>query len=238
MRPIPAIDVLDRRVVRLRRGDFDAVTVYSDDPAGIATGYVAAGADRLHLVDLNGARSGALDLALIQRVAEVVPDLQVGGGIRTPSDGVSAIDAGASRVVVGSMAVHDAPGLIDLIGSVGGGRVVVAVDVRDGKARGSGWLDDGESVRSVVERAVDAGCGSLLVTGIDRDGTMAGPDLDLLGSVRSWAPAVEIIASGGIATLDDLDRASATGADAAVVGRALLDGAFTIQMLMERFGDP
>lgn len=235
MLPIPAIDVLDGRVVRLLRGDYQRVTVYSDDPVAVASRYVAAGARRIHLVDLAGARDGIVSVSLIRRLADVVPDLQVGGGIRTVTPALAALDAGAARVVVGSLAVHDPDELGRLVVTVGGERVVVAVDVRDGRARGSGWQDDGVPARVVVERAVAAGAASVLVTGIDRDGTMEGPDLDLLREVRSWAPTVEIIASGGVSSLRDLDAAAESGADAAVVGKALLDGVIDPIEMMDRF---
>jgi phosphoribosylformimino-5-aminoimidazole carboxamide ribotide isomerase len=236
MLAIPAIDVLDEKVVRLLRGEYADVTVYADDPAAVAHRYVAAGANRIHLVDLDGARSGAVDLGLVSRIGDGVPDLQVGGGIRTVTAALGVLAAGASRVVVGSLAVHDPDELGRLVTTVGDDRVVVALDVRDGRARGEGWEDDGVPSRIVAERALAAGVTSLLVTGIDRDGTMAGPDLELLSEVRAVAPGVEIIASGGVSSLSDLDAAHDAGADAAVVGKALLEGAFTIEELMGRFG--
>ena len=169
-------------------------------------------------------------------MAAVVPHLQFGGGIRTVTPAVAALDAGAARVVVGSLAVHDPDELGRLVATVGGDRVVVAVDVRDGMARGAGWHDEGLPARTVIERALAAGAESLLVTGIERDGTLNGPDLDLLAEVRSIAPNTEIVASGGVADLDDLDAAAAHGADAAVVGKALLEGVFTVEELVARFG--
>ena len=236
MLAIPAVDVLDGMIVRLLQGDFERVTTYANDPLPTITRYVEAGARRIHLVDLDGARGGTTSLDLVRRVAAVVPDLQVGGGIRTATPAIAALDAGATRVVVGSLAVHDPDELGRLVATVGGGRVVVAVDIRDGMARGSGWLDGGIPARTAIQRALAVGVESLLVTGIERDGTLNGPDLDLLVEVRSLAPNVEIIASGGVAALDDLSAAAAHGANAAVVGKALLEGVFAIEELMTRFG--
>jgi phosphoribosylformimino-5-aminoimidazole carboxamide ribotide isomerase len=236
MLAIPSVDVLDGRIVRLLRGDFDQVTDYGDDPLPTITKYVEAGARRIHLVDLDGARYGTTSLELVQRVAAVVPDLQVGGGIRTATRAVAALDAGAARVVVGSLAVHDPDELSRLVATVGSDRVVVAVDVRDGMARGSGWTDRGVPAGTTIQRALSTGVESLLVTGVERDGTLGGPDLDLLVDVRSLAPNTEIIASGGVGALNDLDAAGAHGADAAVVGKALLEEVFTIGELMARFG--
>ena len=236
MLAIPAIDVLDGQVVRLLRGDYAEVTVYPDDPATVAAGYVAAGATRIHVVDLNGARDGTVSLPLIQSLLAVVPDLQVGGGLRTVTPALAVLEAGAARVVVGSMAVHDPDELGRLVATVGSDRVVVAIDVRGGMARGEGWVDEGVRTDVIVERALASGAGSLLVTGIDRDGTLQGPDLELLSEVRALAPTIEVIASGGVASFADLDAAAAVGADAAVVGKALLEGVFTIEELMVRFG--
>jgi phosphoribosylformimino-5-aminoimidazole carboxamide ribotide isomerase len=235
MQPIPAIDILDGRVVRLLHGDFDDVTVYSEDPVGLAASYVAAGASRIHVVDLSGARGGTISLDLVRSVARTIPDLQIGGGIRTVSTALAVLAAGAARVVVGSLAVRDADALGRLIAAAGASRVVVAVDVREGRARGEGWSDEGVPTRVVVERALTTGAQSLLVTGIDRDGTLEGPDLELLSEVRALAPGVEIIASGGVASLDDLEAVAGAGVDAAVIGRALLAGRFSIEQLLQRF---
>ena len=233
--PIPAIDVLDGRVVRLQQGDYEHVTVYAEDPVPLIAAYVSAGASRIHLVDLGGARDGTIDVGLVTSVASVVPDLQVGGGIRSEVSAQRVIDAGATRVVVGSVAVHEPEVLQRIAEAVGADRVVVAIDVRAGRARGTGWQDDGASYGDVVDRAVDLSVGSLLVTGIDRDGMLTGPDLELVRAVRNLAPRTELIASGGVAALEDLDRASTAGADAAVIGKALLDGRFDAVELFERF---
>lgn len=237
MIPIPAIDVLGGRVVRLLRGSFAAVTDFGDDPVRLASSYAEAGAERLHLVDLSGARTGRIDVALVASVARVAPGLQVGGGIRSVADAVAVLDAGAARVVVGSLALSEPDAVAALADEMGGARVVVAIDVRAGRARGSGWTDDGAPFDGVVVAAVAAGASSLLVTGIDRDGAMSGPDLELVTDVRRLAPAVEIIASGGVAELADLDRAAAAGADAAVIGRALLEGRFTLREALAHCND-
>jgi len=224
---IPAIDVLGGRVVRLMRGDFDKVTVYEDDPFTVAAGYATDGARRLHVVDLDGARRGRLDVGFVEQLAELDLELQLGGGIRTVDSARELLDRGVARVVVGSMAIATPALLDELVATVGGSRVVVAIDIRAGAALGSGWLDDGRRYAAVVGDAVDAGAGSLLVTGIDRDGLMEGLDLGLLARVLQMAGRVEVIASGGIGSVDDLMAAAATGADGAVVGRALLERAFT-----------
>lgn len=229
MEIIPAIDVLDGKVVRLVEGDFERVTVYGDDPVAFAGRWVAEGARRLHLVDLAGARDGTQDLDLIRSVAAAGAAVQVGGGIRDLDRARDALQAGAGRVVVGTMAVHRPQDLADLVEAVGGERVVAAVDVRRGRAVGSGWVDDGRDLDEVLTDAAASGVAGVLVTGIGRDGTMTGPDLDLLRRARGFLPGRELIASGGIASVEDVDAAEEAGADAAVVGRALLEGAIRLR---------
>jgi phosphoribosylformimino-5-aminoimidazole carboxamide ribotide isomerase len=225
---IPAVDVLGGRVVRLVEGDYERATIFGHDPAGVVGRWIADGATRIHLVDLAGARSGVRDIGLIKAIAATGASLQVGGGIRDLAAARAALRAGAARVVVGTMAVHDPAQLGRLVTALGEMRVVAAVDVRRGMARGSGWSDEGRDADAVLADAVAVGVGSILVTGIARDGTLAGPDLELLRRARAAVPGCELIASGGIGDLDDLRQTAAAGADAVVVGRALLEGRFTL----------
>jgi len=234
MRIIPAVDVLDGAAVRLTRGDYGAVTVYSDDPGSVASRWAADGVSLVHVVDLEAARTGRRQLGVLAAMAGQGTDLQLGGGIRTAQDARDVIDAGASRVVIGSVLVADEPETARIVDSVGSDRVVAAIDVRDGRAVGSGWLDDGVTVDEMAERITRTGIVAALVTGIERDGTMEGPDIDLLGQVRVLLPDVELIASGGVGSLDDL-RSLATPpglADGAIVGRALYEGRFTLAQAM------
>ena len=147
MEVIPAVDVLDGKVVRLVEGDFSRVTRYADDPAAQARRWIDGGAQRVHLVDLSGARSGVVSAGLIERVAATGVDFQVGGGIRSVAAAVEALDAGAGRVVVGTVAVEDAGLLAGMIEAVGARRVVVALDVRAGRSVGSGWAGSGREWR-------------------------------------------------------------------------------------------
>ncbi len=226
---IPALDVLDGGVVRLLRGSFDETTRFAGRVEDWASRYRDQGARRIHVVDLEGARSGDVDVALCQAVASLGLEVQLGGGIRTIATAGRVLATGVGRVVIGSMAVSQPALLSRLVAELGGDRVVVAVDVRHGAARGSGWLDEGRDYQAVVGDSVQAGVGSLLVTGIETDGTMGGPDVELLSSVRTQAPDVEIIASGGVGRLEDLTAVAAAGADAVVIGRALLEGAFSFE---------
>jgi phosphoribosylformimino-5-aminoimidazole carboxamide ribotide isomerase len=226
---IPAVDVLGGAVVRLVRGDYDAVTAYSDEPAAIALRWVLAGAPIVHVVDLEGARSGMPSPGLWRDLRDAGIPFQIGGGIRDGATATSAVRHGASRVVVGSAAVHDAEALGAIVEAVGGSSVVAAIDVRDGMAVGSGWLDDGVALETVVASVLDSGVGSALVTGIERDGVLDGPNTDILETVRAISPGLSLIASGGVGSLDDLAMLRDSGYEAAIVGRALYENRFTLE---------
>lgn len=216
---IPAVDVLGGEAVRLRRGAYDDVVERADDPAALARRWRELGAPRVHLVDLEGARSGRVRPELAGRVAAAcapVP-LQASGGIRSPADAHALLAAGANRVIVGTAAWPDpAPWVAEL-----GEALAIAIDVRDGRLRTGGWMrDEGLGVREALERAQAAGVSRLLVTAIDRDGTLAGPDLELVEQAAGTGLAV--LAAGGIRSPEDVAALAEAGAEAAVVGRALL----------------
>jgi phosphoribosylformimino-5-aminoimidazole carboxamide ribotide isomerase len=222
---VPAIDLLDGCVVRLRQGRYDRPTSYSDDPVAVAERLSEAGATRLHVVDLDAARAGARPPAHARILARIAAlpgvRLQLGGGIRTGDDVAAAIETGAWRVVVGTLAAQDPATAGRLARDTG--RVVAAVDCREGTVRVRGWeADSGADPRELVERLVDAGVRDVAVTAIERDGTGAGPDVGLIGRLRSAVPG-ELIAAGGVYAAADVTAALGAGADAVVVGRALYE---------------
>jgi phosphoribosylformimino-5-aminoimidazole carboxamide ribotide isomerase len=223
---VPAVDVLDGRVVRLLRGSFEQVTVYGGDPLTVGESWIGEGATLIHLVDLEGARSGAPDVALWKRFGKAGVPFQVGGGVRDARMAGEALAAGAARVVMGTAAVRSPEALEELART---GRVVAAIDVRQGQARGEGWIGPGRGVSDVLTDLAAIGVERVMVTAIARDGTMSGPDLELIGQVRGLAPQLAIIASGGVGTLGDLGLLSHAGCEAAVVGRALYERRFTLQ---------
>jgi phosphoribosylformimino-5-aminoimidazole carboxamide ribotide isomerase len=216
---IPAVDVLGDEVVRLRQGDYDDVVARAADPLEAAERWADAGAVRLHLVDLDGARSGRVRPDLVRRVAAAcapVP-VQASGGIRSLDDAHALLEAGADRVVVGTAAWPDPAPWVDALGS----SLIVAVDVRAGRVRTAGWTrDDGLRTGKALARARTAGVARCLVTAIERDGTLAGPDLELVREAAAAGPAV--IAAGGIRSPEDVSALATAGAEAVVVGRALL----------------
>jgi phosphoribosylformimino-5-aminoimidazole carboxamide ribotide isomerase len=227
---IPALDLLDGAAVRLLRGSYRDVTVYAVDALDAVAWLAAEGATLVHVVDLDAARGRPRDGDTLERIASSGLRFQVGGGIRTPEDAASAIAAGAEAVVIGSTITEGGPHPEAIVETVGVDRVVAAIDVRDGRARGSGWLDSGTPLVEVVDRVVALGVTQALVTGIERDGTMEGPDVSLLERVRSLAPDLGLIASGGVGSIDDLHtiRESHAAVGAVVVGKALYERRFTL----------
>jgi phosphoribosylformimino-5-aminoimidazole carboxamide ribotide isomerase len=210
---IPAVDVLGEGAVRLERGDYDSVVERAGEPVALAERWVAAGATRIHLVDLDGARSGRVRPELVRAIAETGVPVQASGGIRNLADARALLDAGADRVVVGTAAWPDPSPWFEL-----GDALVLALDVRDGEVRTAGWTV-GTGVRFEDALALAAGR-RMLVTAIDRDGTLAGPDVEL---VRQAVDARgRVLAAGGIRSVEDVAALAEAGAEAAIVGRALL----------------
>lgn len=209
---IPAVDVLGNEAVRLHRGDYDDVVERAADPVDLALDWVRQGASRIHLVDLDGARSGKLRPALVRAVAGAGVPVQASGGIRSIEDAWTLLEAGADRVVVGTAAWPDPAPWFEL-----GEALVLALDVLGDEIRASGWTEGtGLGLDEALDRAGDA---RVLVTGIDRDGTLAGPDLELVE--RAATDGRRVLAAGGVRSPDDVAALARAGAEAAIVGRAL-----------------
>lgn len=227
---IPAVDVLGGDVVRLIQGDYGSVTRYDVDPVAVASRFVAEGATLVHVVDLEAARGGECALDLVERLGAAGVPFQLGGGIRSAAVARAVIDLGAERVVIGSALVSDAASAKEIVEAVGHGAVVGAVDVRDGRVRGSGWLDEGIPLVDVIAILGSLGIERALVTGIEKDGTMKGLALDLYELVRSLAPDLTLIASGGVGSLEDLGVLvdSNVGLEGVIVGRALYERRFSL----------
>lgn len=229
MELIPAIDLTAGRVVRLSEGDFGRATVYGDDPIALARRWADAGADQLHLVDLDGVRAGrAVQARLIGRIVAAVSPVrcQVAGGLRTEDAVAVALGAGADRAVLGTALLADPALAQRLTTRFGASRIVAALDVRDGRAVGEGWRDGapGSPVLDALGASRSAGIVAFAVTAIARDGLLAGPDLALYRELRAAMQGTSLIASGGIASIADLHDLAEVGADAAILGRALYEG--------------
>jgi phosphoribosylformimino-5-aminoimidazole carboxamide ribotide isomerase len=229
---IPAIDLVDGRVVRLVQGRFDAATDFGDDLDAIADRFAAAGARWLHVIDLDAARTGERSEQHRRLLARVAArkrgKLQVGGGFRTVESVEQALDEGVDRVLVGTLAFRD-PGAFAALVAAHGPRICLTADSLEGSVRMAGWLEDsGEPTVELVRRLDGEGVGAFLVTAIDRDGTLAGPDLRLLDQVRAATSGV-LLASGGIGSAADVRRVAEAGCDGVVIGRALLAGTLELE---------
>lgn len=228
---IPALDLLGEGAVSLEQGDFGRVRARSD-PFELVERFVTAGARFLHVVDLDGARNGRLRPRLIARLAHAASPaaVQASGGIRSLADAEELLEAGAARVVVGTAAFAD-PGALERYATALGDRLVVAVDARDGRLALAGWLRTTDlAAGDAAALCADAGVTRILCTAIARDGTLAGPDLDLLRVVRDRS-RLPVVAAGGIGSEADLDAVRQAGCEGAIVGRAILEGAVPLSVL-------
>ncbi len=223
---IPALDIRAGRCVRLLQGNYERETVYGDDPVAVACRWEAEGAERLHVVDLDGAREGTRpNAALIARLVRAVSiPVQVGGGIRTLEAARALLDEGAERVVLGTAAVDARHRLREWLDPLSAERVVVGVDARDGRVATRGWLETTDlDARTFCASLADAGVARVLLTDIGRDGTLAGPNV---GAVRQVAGdgRLRVLASGGVSQVAHVRDLATAGAEGAIVGRALYDG--------------
>jgi len=237
---IPAIDLNDGKCVRLRQGDMSDVTVFSEDPVAMARHWVAQGARRLHIVDLNGARSGRpVNEAVIRKMIAAVGDdipVQLGGGIRDLDTIERYIDDGVAYVVIGTAAVKS-PGFLQDACTAFGGHVIVSLDARDGKVATDGWSKlTGHDVIDLAKKFEDYGVDAILYTDIGRDGMMTGVNIEATVELAR-AVKIPVIASGGVSGMADIERLCAVepeGIEAAILGRSLYEGAIDFQAAQSR----
>jgi phosphoribosylformimino-5-aminoimidazole carboxamide ribotide isomerase len=232
MEIIPAVDLSGGRVVRLLQGDYGRVTDFDETPDEAADRFSLAGAGWLHVIDLDAARDGQRSpehAAVLERLARRRGTrLQVGGGFRSAQQVEAALAAGVQRVLIGTLAARD-PEAVATLAARWGPRICVCADALEGTVRIAGWREDaGESASAFVARFTARGVCAFLVTAIERDGTLAGPDLQLLAGVRAVTDGV-LLAAGGFATLEHVAAARDAGCDGAVVGRALYDGSLNLR---------
>ncbi|MCQ9618124.1 1-(5-phosphoribosyl)-5-[(5-phosphoribosylamino)methylideneamino]imidazole-4-carboxamide isomerase [Paenalcaligenes niemegkensis] len=227
---IPAIDLQDGRCVRLRQGDLDDATVFSDDPGAMATQWLDQGARRLHLVDLNGAVSGkpinqAAIKAIIKAVDGEVP-VQIGGGIRDLDTIEAYLDSGMSYVIIGTAAVKS-PGFLRDACSAFPGHIIVGLDARDGKVATEGWSKlTRHDVLDLAKKFEDYGCESIIYTDIGRDGMLTGVNIEATVSLSRHV-SIPVIASGGVASMSDIEalcEVEHEGIEGVILGRSLYEG--------------
>ena len=234
----PAIDLRGGKCVRLLQGDYERETIFGEDPVAMARGFVTAGARRLHIVDLDGAKDGVPSQAeLVGRmVAAAGVPCQLGGGIRSLETVGRYLAAGVDRVVVGSVAI-ESPELLTEMAAAFPGRIVLGLDARDGRVAVRGWLETSPlEALDVARRHAGLPLAAIVFTDIATDGMLSGPNLPALAAMVQAVP-LPIVASGGIASAADIRHVAATGAAGCIVGRALYEGAVTLPAAVEAAGD-
>ena len=228
----PALDIREGRVVRLLQGDYAKQTTYGDDVLPRAQAFKDAGATWMHLVDLDAAKAGGYTLAplLAQISSQTGLKVQTGGGVRGRDDVAKILDAGASRVVVGSVAVRDPDTVIGWLNEFGAERITIALDTRQGedgvwRLPVHGWTETADvTLDELAQRYAAAGMKHLLCTDISRDGMLSGPNIELYAHLAKLLPGVAVQASGGVRHVADVAAAKAAGCGGAVLGKALLEG--------------
>jgi phosphoribosylformimino-5-aminoimidazole carboxamide ribotide isomerase len=222
----PAIDVLGKKAVRLYKGDYNKVTTYNDDPVSVAHRFKAAGADRIHLVDLDGARTGeAVNYEIFAEIKQKTGLLcEVGGGIRTIERIADYLSLGIDRVIIGTAALEKDGFVKEAVGRFGADRIAVGIDIRDGKVAVRGWIETmNTDVFDFFEKMIADGEKTFICTDISKDGAMQGANTGLYREL-SERFAVDLIASGGVSTLDDVQKLAKLGIHGAIIGKALYTG--------------
>ena len=233
---IPAIDIIEGQCVRLTKGDYDQKTVYRDSPAEVAKEFEEIGFKRLHVVDLDGAKSKHIVNSEVLR--RITTDTQLvvdfGGGIKTDEDIEKAFTAGASMVTIGSIAVTNPDLFMGWLEKYGAERIILGADVRHGKVSINGWKEDSsEDLLPFLKKYVDAGVKNVLCTEISKDGTLTGPAIELYQSMMAAYPELHLIASGGVSSIDDIKALEAAGIPAVVFGKAIYEGKINLNELWD-----
>ena len=231
---VPAIDLIDGRCVRLTRGDYGQQKTYDGSPVDVARSYADAGVERIHLVDLSGAKAGApCNLGTLEAIAGAVScELEWGGGIGTTEALKSVFDAGATHAIAGSVAALK-PELFEQWLDLYGARMILGADVRDGRVAVKGWLEEAPlTIDQLVERFLPRGLRECIVTDIARDGMLQGPSIGLYTRIQTAWPGVVFTVSGGVSSLEDLRALDALGLKKAIVGKAIYENRITLKDIM------
>ena len=233
---IPAIDIIDGQCVRLTKGDYDQKTVYRNSPAEVAKEFEQKGFKRLHVVDLDGAKSKHIvnDEVLHRITTETNLTVDFGGGIKTDEDIEKAFSAGAAMVTVGSIAVTQPELFMGWLEKYGADRMILGADVRNGKISINGWKEDSaEDLLPFLRKYIDAGVKTVLCTEISKDGTLQGPAIELYKEVMAAYPTLHLIASGGVSSIDDIKALDRAGIPAVVFGKAIYEGKINLNELWD-----
>ncbi len=238
MKILPAIDLKNGQCVRMLRGDYDTAHKVAEDPVETAKNFLAAGAEMIHMVDLDGAKDGThANYDVVKRVIqETGAVVELGGGIRKMSDVDAVLDLGVARVIIGSAAVKD-PEFVRKAVLKYGEKIAVGIDARGGTVRTEGWLKDSGEDFLEFARLMDSYCvNTIIFTDIDKDGMLEGPNFDQLAQLRE-AVSCKIVASGGITTLRDIAQLQELGIDGAIAGKAVYSGTLDLATAIQAVGD-
>lgn len=233
---IPAIDVIDGHCVRLSQGDYGSRKIYDASPSDMAAAYADCGVKRIHLVDLDGAKASApRNLSTLEKVASRVNvEIEWGGGVKTSAALSSVFDAGASHAIVGSMAAVDPELFGQWLTLFGTGKMILGADVKEGKIAVNGWLETVPmEIADLVNRLLPSGLEQVICTDISRDGMLCGPSFDLYANLRREFPSVCFTVSGGISSMDDIERLDRQGEKKVIVGKAIYENRISLEEIKQ-----
>jgi len=239
MQIIPAIDILDGKCVRLTQGDFSQVATYSEEPTEVAKRFEAAGLDRLHIVDLDGARRGVVtNLAVLESIAaETHLVIDFGGGVKTDDDVRTILEAGAAMVNIGSIAVKAPDTFNAWLDQYGPDRFLLGADAKNGKLCVDGWKTVTEiDVSPFLSEYVVKGLNEAFVTDVGKDGSMQGPSIELYRQICGALPDFRLVASGGVRSIDDIEKLKQIGCSGVIIGKAIYEGTITLDELARYVG--
>ena len=237
MEIIPAIDIIDGKCVRLTQGDYAQKKIYNEHPLEVAVAFEDAGLQRLHLVDLDGAKAGAVKnwkvLETLAGKTSLIIDF--GGGIKTAKDVDIVLNSGAALATVGSIAVKDPELLVDWLGQYGADRFLLGADVKNEKITVGGWLETTDRwIYDFIQEYTEKGIRQLFCTDVSKDGLLQGPSLELYQNITGKFPDLHFIASGGVSEMDDLYRLEEIGCKGVIIGKAIYEGRITLKELSKK----
>ena len=233
---IPAIDIIDGKCVRLTKGDYARQIVYNEDPLEVARQFEAAGIERLHIVDLDGAKAGKIiNLNILEKISGATNlVIDFGGGVKTIADVSNIINAGAAMVTIGSLAVKHPELLEEWLMEFGAQRFMIGADVLDGKIKISGWLEDGGiDIFAFIGQVLSLGVVNIFCTDISKDGVMEGPSIGLYKQIIQEHPEVNLVASGGVSNINDVMMLKEIGCTGVIIGKAIYEGKVSLKDLLK-----
>ncbi len=238
MRIIPAIDIIEGKCVRLSKGDYTTKKIYNEDPLEVAQQFEDAGLQYLHLVDLDGAKAKHIvNWKVLEKLATKTQlKIDFGGGIKSDEDLRVAFESGAKQITGGSIAVKEPVKFTSWITAYGAGKIILGADAMDGKIAVSGWQEESDlEIEAFIQDYVSKGIEYVISTDISKDGMLEGPSFDLYKSILKKLPALKLIASGGVSSIDDLVKLKEQGLEGAIVGKALYEGRIQVTDLIKIF---